>query len=164
MADLNLQSCHIQPKKMTAPSGAPPSDCSSVCHHSSCCCCNVGDDDAWVLWPWRRLSEHLQTHVSLDVQMDLGYSLWRTRPHVPNTFPWAQWRSQRRQRRTSLCRSWCREEGAGGGGGGGRGWIKGNTVYIWFWLLLLSTDRCLSVYDAMKTAFQVSDSCSQGRV
>lgn len=48
--------------------------------------------------------------------------------------------------------------------GGGQGGIKGNTVYIWFWLLLPSTDRCLSVYDVMKTAFQAGGSCSQGRV
>lgn len=149
---------HVQPKKKTAPGGAHLSDCVSVCHHSSCRCRNVGDDDAWVLWPRSRLSEHLQTHFSLNVRMDLSYSVTNAPTHSrePNVAAGGD-----KDKPLLAGRDAGRREEGGGRGGG---WIKGNTVYIWFRLLLLSTDRCLSVYDAMKTAFQVSGSCSQGRV
>lgn len=40
-------------------------------------------------------------------------TVWRTRPHVPDTFPWAQCHRRRRQRRASLRRSWCWEERGG---------------------------------------------------
>lgn len=78
--------CRMQPKKKASPSGARLSDCPSVCHRSSRRRHHVGDDDAWILWPRSRLSEHLQTHVSLDVRIDRSYSVTDA-PTCPRHIP-----------------------------------------------------------------------------
>lgn len=107
----------MQPENKAAPSGARLSDCSSVCHHSSCHCCHVGNDDAWILWPRSRLSEHLQTHVSLDVRMDLGYSVTDT-PACPRHIP-VSTMSQPGEAKTSLSSQVVMLGREGGGRGGG---------------------------------------------
>lgn len=114
--------CHMQPENKAAPSGARLSDCSSVCHHSSCHCCHVGDDDAWILWPRSRLNEHLQTHVSIDVRMDLGYSVTDA-PTCPRHIPVSTMSQPGRGKDEPLFagRDAGRREGGGRGGGYGSG-------------------------------------------
>lgn len=63
-------------------------------------------------------------------------TVWRMRPHVTDTFPRAQCHGQERQRQRCSVQWWWGVEG-------GRGSIKGNTVYIWFWL---GSRRPINIY------------------